>query len=329
MDDRELAKLLTQAGEDPDAFVGTSSQMNADGTVTVTGRRGSVTAIAQTAFRSGAWSVKRVGNTWYAWSTNAPIVDTESRQVRRSTPSKKKTTGINYVVVFDSNLLSNVIIYGQPPPQNYTFIENLFLGCLPSKNKRIYTFSDNPGEGIPPRGTTSLEIINFLRTKFTVQEVTISQLKNVNSVFYWPFTQVDLINKPNPFIDVSQATINTVKDIAKKYGVVLQGENQESFNPINHYLMDKFYKPFHSKYNFTFTNGLTYSLAFGLTAPYRWDEINKYGKLLFKGIEKQDVRTSLSAGIPIDIIPSKERLAVFEHQENKYVGVVGWESKIS
>ncbi|HEY9599831.1 MAG TPA: hypothetical protein V6D33_19390 [Cyanophyceae cyanobacterium] len=64
--------------------------MNADGTVTITGANGTVTAIAQTAFRSGTWSVKQVGNTWYAWSENSPITGSESRKQRRSRSEKKK-----------------------------------------------------------------------------------------------------------------------------------------------------------------------------------------------------------------------------------------------
>ena len=75
MDDRTLAKLLTQAGQDPGSFVGTASRMNADGTVTITGANGTVTAVAQTAFRSGNWSAKQVGNTWYAWSENSTVTE--------------------------------------------------------------------------------------------------------------------------------------------------------------------------------------------------------------------------------------------------------------
>lgn len=86
MDEQELAKLLKGAGEDPGFLIGTSSTLNADGTVTIIGQGRSVTAIAQTAFRSGTWSAKRVGNTWYAWSGNAPIVETELKQIKRASP---------------------------------------------------------------------------------------------------------------------------------------------------------------------------------------------------------------------------------------------------
>lgn len=100
MDDRELAKLLKGAGEDPAYIIGTSSTLNADGTVTISGGGRSVTAIAQTAFRSGTWSAKRVGNTWYAWSGNAPVVESESKIQRRGKPvSKPKQEGGLIVLV--------------------------------------------------------------------------------------------------------------------------------------------------------------------------------------------------------------------------------------
>lgn len=326
MDEQELAKLLKGAGEDPAYIIGTSSTLNADGTVTITGGGRSVNAIAQTAFRSGTWSAKRVGNTWYAWSGNAPIVESQSRFVRRQTPpSKKKAVGLNYVILFDSNLLTNIIIGGLPPAQNYSFTENLFFRLPVSASKTIYTFSDNPGEGVP-RKFPRQDNIDFLKTKATVKEVTIAQLGTVNSAFYLPLMDANLATRPNPFIDVTQSTIDAIKIIAKKYGVILQGENQESFNPLNHYLMDKFYKPYHSDYNYVFPDGIGYYTSFLVTVPYKVHE-SKYSKVLFKGIEDKEVRTSISAGIPVDLLPPEECLAVFDFMSQKYAGVIGWQVK--
>lgn len=340
MDDQELAKLLKSVGEDPNYIIGTSSTLNADGTVTISGGGRSVNAIAQTAFRSGIWSAKRVGSTWHAWSGNAPVIESESRRVMRSSPVKKDKLG-RYIILLDSNFSSGFGNSDQLRESGQKFFENLLSSAFSFKPKRLYTFSNNPGEGISTRGYGSEQIINFFKQKLTVYEINTSQLERVNSVFYWPSFSSDPSDR---FSEISLSTINKIKKIAKKYGVIFQGEQQGDFNPANTFFMNKFYKPLHPNYDFVFKDGIRYfssSFLFLGGPPWMSYADNKISKALFDGVPVFDggvfggvfngvqlVEVGDSAGIPIDVIPAKERLAIFEdNQFNTYVSVVGWEAK--